>query len=618
MPIPIVLSGGSAEQHVDPPTEGEGTSLTFYLLPQQLGRGFYQRMTAFPARVSFGASTGLYLVGALTTETQDTAIRQTYPQPADWNGSAAMAARVMRENNLVNWWWIFDWFMASSDRPVRTISGAPTGSPDPAPFSTASFNSSIVGNPNGTVPFDPAVYEVTTSVTPRSGGVDVTFTVKNISAADADWPCFYLPVPAYDYRGVWMGRHKWKRFTSPQPFISGQHDILYGGGPPNGATFNALSLDTDGSGALHTIGWGTDFAYATQTIIASYAANAISVFPNRAINGQVLPLWFRPGESKSITFWLRHKAAVGESATVESIQPYTDYIRAVLPFSHPTKLHGRIAGTLLADGGGDAAHRYYRSYGGLRPDQFSGWSALLDAVCNTNWGGAANMVANSYKGVMLWTVSGFLNDLSNDFIPNVITTLPANLASTLSEIATWEAANGLKLFFWIGHCFGSYQTGAYNSALINSLATGYYLGSLPPGWQSWTLLPAATASWADNIDAALSAGGGAGFDAMPEPAYDPWINPQVAARRVAFPTKYMIGENEGTDRKMQRVPPYYLTSFEGRCPVLEVLMPGFEPVVQTGGGNDADSIARSLYVESQRAVCITLGAVLTAPYVPYP
>jgi hypothetical protein len=621
MPVPIVLSNPLAAPSTVPPADEDGPAyLEFYLLTEQLDWRFFQDMVAFPFPVSYLGSQGLILVAALTTNTQDAAIKDAQPQPAGFDGTVESAKKVMRANTLTHFWWLFDWFVGRVKRPVRPPPTTEIG--DPAPFEPAVYenlNYIYLRNTNTLATAD--TFEITLGVTPVEHGLDLLYTLRYLGAASSQaWPEWRMPMPDLGYTGFWHGGHKWKRTALPDPWNASQYDPVYGG---NICAFNCMSFDNLGGGAPTpwVVGISTEHPYLHAYSYAwYYGRNVIVCGPNYWSYGytRILPDEFRPGETKTILYHLRAVPATGEAASVLSQQPYIDFMRATCPAVHPPKINGRIAGTLLTvSPGAGQEFRRYNSYGGLRVDEFSGWYDLLHAVCDQNWGGAANLIANSYKAIMLWTVTGFA-DNGNDFIQDIWGNLPPNLASTKAEIDTWEAETGLKVFLWCGRSWGSYQAGDYLSAGQSSLATGEYnyVDGLPLDWTTWSIKPAALAEWTENYYGAAQYVSGLGFDAFPLSPNDPWIAPALAAWTSAFPNAWRCSEREGLDRSWQYAVPFYdmiNATFEGRCPLADAIYPGMEFCCQTAGGYQ---VAESLFVESQGGVIVGVGSILTEPYNP--
>lgn len=281
-------------------------------------------------------------------------------------------------------------------------------------FASLDFTASTVVKDPDDSSLDTSVYEVTgtKTVLPGNKGVDVTYTIKNISTTSRRWPHFHLPVPNLSYVAHWYGRHKWQRFTSPVPWDGSSSiiEIIYGLGPPNGATFNCCAFD-DGT---NIIGIGTDYPYVSDFGAFFFYDNTLVFIPGvNSINvPRVVPDWLRPGETKTIRFWFRDKVGITVQDSLDVVEPYSDFMIDNFPMSHPPRLGGRVYCLQAADEhlGGVAAHRHWYEFGGKTLDLHSSWKDYLNGFVNQYvTGGFDGLHENGYKALMIWRISGWAN-----------------------------------------------------------------------------------------------------------------------------------------------------------------------------------------------------------------
>lgn len=302
----------------------------------------------------------------------------------------------------------------------------------------------------------------------------------------------------------------------------------------------------------------------------------------------------------------------------------------------------------------------------------SGWHQYLEAVVNDTYGdvptqtpGSEVLAQADYVGVMLWAMTGVkgINGVFDDdnFFPSIIRNLDTSLATTLPEVAEWEEEQGLGVYAWAGHAFRGYQDGVYDSTVDKfPLSSGHYSAVAPvtdpnndplPGdplyppqlfpplgtpasdaWATWTLEADAIVEFDANVHDAFQWFSGVGLDAMPDPAQDPWVLDELEAIRAQHPDKWYCAEPQMSDRSVGLAPSYYLYNapedpgvppfqgigpfaFEGRCPLLERIYPGYQSMVQVRRPNDQNALDADVgYVETEGMIALTFDGLPSIPY----
>jgi hypothetical protein len=483
---------------------------------------------------------------------------------------------------------------------------------------------------------DGAQYETTVQADPTDHGMDVTITIKNIRSdtTTLPWPVFWIPTGWDSVSGTklltryWMAKSKFQPFMDIAPFSGGVIENYYGLGVPQGAFCHCMSFDNSGSGDTEqTFGVATDYPYASDVLCTFWTSYRLIFAPSyQTINvKRVVPNYIRPGETKTIKFWLRWADGVGEYTAVSVLEPYIEHVQDNYPLNYPPKFRGRVAGTAVADesqpAGADG--KYYRSYLGKRVTEFSGWAEFLDAVAQHNFTSVESLRNNHYRAFQLWAISGFVNSYQ-DFVPDVFTSLPPNLKNTMNELVQWQIDNDFKVIIWCGRAFSSYRPegASWSSALLDPLSGGYYtydgsIGELfdPVTWQTWTIKPEADLTFRQNIFEMAKYAYGLGFDAEPEYAYDPWIDTYLTEIRDTYPSLYISGEASKTDRGRHISPNYYypesdtVGAFQGRCPLMNRIFPSYVANVQKTNifGDGATRIA---FIENEGMTPIIVGTML--------
>lgn len=469
----------------------------------------------------------------------------------------------------------------------------------------------------------------------EAGGVlRLTYTITNISGVVKFWPLVALPTGWDDVGGTapltrrWLASYKWKtdHVWSAQPWTT---HVAIGYGVQIQAACCAVD---DGVGT--TIGWGTDWPYFFWLKMLTWLPGRItfSVHPdtggqaaiNYATKRVTREQLFHPAETKTITFWLKVvEGAADEAASVESVSPYVDHLRENWPYDPGEMPRGRLMALHLAQHEASATHpawdgtRQYWRFGrpgggawnntGTLVDAFSGWYALLDAIV-ADYGGLAAIKAAGYVGLMAWAASGFhsygnVPVQGNNYMPSVVRNLPTNLATTLAEIAQWEADRDFKVGLWCGYGLAAVQYGAWDGTSSFPQEDGEYYSIFDAGglgvptanayryvgeWddaptviplsavQASILDPAARAEFEANVFAALEHFSFVGLDAVRSRLFDPWVEGLMREMRAEHPTKGFVHETQSVDRFYGIAPPIFnADQFEGRCALMEAIYPGW-------------------------------------------
>lgn len=459
-----------------------------------------------------------------------------------------------------------------------------------------------------------ADYQTQVSAQAVDGGLDITVTVTNVSdSTSIKWPEFRVGIglsSAMTHYWASDGPGKFRRIARGTPVIA----TFYGGV----LLHNVMCLD-DNAGNL--VGVGCDYPYLTGWVWFTASPGTVSVIPGFTSPSQkrVMPDYIRPGETKTIRFWVRHKAAIDEANALDSLQPYVDWMQATYPWDPPPKLYGRLLYFNLAGPGsgvntpGSDGRAYRSDIGDKHISQYRGFSELLDAIV-ARFGGVTNMRRHSYVGMMLWTLSGFGLESDWNFFPSCLSNLPPNLFNTLHEIPQWVTRNNFRIFPWMGRTHSGIQLGAWDTDVVSPLATGNYDTDDSRGnpvfdannWAPWSLRPEAGDFWEVNTFRAPLFFTGAGFDADASACLDPWIlNVHRELRRRA-PHFWACTEAVHEDKSWQYFPTMYFQntdvfgtegSYQGRCPLMERIYPGHEAVVFLY--HEGDVGARARFVEEQ-------------------
>lgn len=120
LPLGAVPDGGLPSM----PSEDIGIRrVAFYLLPADasavIDRG---SMIILPHLVEHGGINYLLGCGSFDGDEHD-AISDACPQPEGWSGTPGEAQRLMREKDLINWWWLFDQFIWLADEDADNARG---------------------------------------------------------------------------------------------------------------------------------------------------------------------------------------------------------------------------------------------------------------------------------------------------------------------------------------------------------------------------------------------------------------------------------------------------------------------------------------------------------------
>jgi hypothetical protein len=492
-----------------------------------------------------------------------------------------------------------------------------------------------------------AAYHIVHTVTAVAGGLDITATITNVAGTAVQLPRARIPLGYDDMGGtaplvgMWVNHKRLARVTDPAPLSQAPGVVEYS---YDGTLLSNVVAFDDGTTMF---GFSTDYPLYTWYSFYQNAQYTFDFLPNQSeyatTDHQVMPNWIRTGQSVTIKFWLRLTPGADEAACLTALRPYTDFMLAQYPVSHPPHFRGRVLGLLLADGAGDPAHHYYRTYpcpdadGNivmLRPDQATDCYQLLDGIVNaaTNhgggvYGGIDELTSLSYGALLLWCFSGFGGPGTNcDFIPSGIRNAPPNLAATLWKIPIWENDRGLKVGIYEAG-WHSIQTGAWNQDFVSPLATGRYsddgVSTIDPSldvvpifnaaaFSDYSLSAAAVAEFETNIYAAQAYFSGFGGDATPRSTIMYWITPLIQAFRQRFPDNFITIENLRGDKGQQFAPALHFGAtdwpFTGRCPLLMTFMGNYQPWVAYDGVSDPTAI------EAMGAVLVTIGATIDAPF----
>jgi hypothetical protein len=281
-------------------------------------------------------------------------------------------------------------------------------------------------------------------------------------------------------------------------------------------------------------------------------------------------------------------------------------------------------------------NKHYVSFGGKLVDQFSGWYELLNAITSqTGWRTREELRRNGYRALMLWAPNGVYGVTGEDYYPSFIRNLPSNLANTLNEIKDWEEDNSIRIFLWAGRSFDSYHTGSWNSTIKSPYNGGFYSsdGSIlsgytfvapqfdPTSWSVGTVKDEAKDEFTNNIHKALDYFSGMGLDALPEIVNEPAILSELIRLRENHPIEWLAGESQKTDKGCQYFAPYYFPDraagnfsgyYEGRCPLLERIYPGYEGVVHVD--EDKRDLTKIADIEAAGNVPMIMGTPVFATY----
>lgn len=522
------------------------------------------------------------------------------------------------------------------------------------------------------------VYDTSISIVEVQNGLDITVEVTNTHPTlPAPWPEFAIDLgwgTGDNPERVWWARHKFQPFDLPDPSSPEIPEGIYGmGGMQLNA--NCLALD-DGEDGTTTVGFATDYPYVSHIVLDNWQDptapyRTLYIKPGGTTNEQprVIPDWIKPGpaEKKTIRFWLRRISAVGEDAALAAVQPYVDHVRDTYPSNRPPKLHGRMMGMYVAQKEQlQSVPRQYWEFpdpndpnNSVTPANADGWAHFLDAIVNYNAGSAQALVQQDYVGIMLWAMSGYKTAAGDDnFFPSIIRNLDTQLAATMNEIPAWESANGLGVYAWAGHAFRGYQDGGYDSTVDHyPLAAGHYSRDVPidldpsdpdidptdpddplyppqqfpplasppsTSWSTWTLEADAITEFDANVHAAFEWFSGVGLDAMPDPVQDPWIMDELEVIRAEHPDKWFCAEAQMSDRSLSLAPNYYQGpdgngvgpfAFEGRCPLLERIYPGYQSIVYVFRPGDQAALDADVeFIEAEGMIALTIGGMPTDPY----
>lgn len=485
--------------------------------------------------------------------------------------------------------------------------------------------------------FNPAKATVsyTAENTVDGNGIDVVYTITNVSATSIKPPKFKLNLGWNDtgadpLNRQWAGRHKWMMRTSPLPFSSANNAWFYG----QVMAFNCMAWDNTTS---DTIGCASDYPYVTlvqedvNSAGATWKGIWIPLFTS-ANQVKVVPDWLRPGETKTFKFWLRRIPAVGLSASLSSVQPYIDMIKAGYPLRQGRKIYGRAQAYFLAGGGAGVSNpgpdgKYWRTINGKRVPDYSGWRSLIEAIVQQQ-GGLATYKARNYKAIVLWAVSGY-TATGIDYLPSFYRNMVQNLKDTVDQVEEWVRDTGLEIWLWAGRTHSRVQLGAWNSPLAFPLSSGHYStnGSdgpvfNPDNWGTWALKPEAQAEYTANVIAAAQKFRGLGLDADVSVAFDPWITEQYQRLKDAAPGTWYANEAQKTERTHAMSQAYYFppygdpqTKYEGHCPLMEAIYPKHQNAVHVYASDISHSWNdRVTFIEGQGDFCIVQGYLADAPY----
>lgn len=154
--------------------------------------------------------------------------------------------------------------------------------------------------------------------------------------------------------------------------------------------------------------------------------------------------------------------------------------------------------------------------------------------------------------------------------PKAFDNLPTNLHNTLDQIKTWSSDHGLEVYAWIPNAYRSYQSGAYDSALISAINNEIAIGdSLPSNINKRAQTSGVSLFLANNVNAALTYFSGVFMSNMPDAIVDPWISSILTTLRNAHPGKLMVAVGPKTDKTYGTVSPCLEDAhYMPNCPVM--------------------------------------------------
>lgn len=367
--------------------------------------------------------------------------------------------------------------------------------------------------------------------------------------------------------------------------------------------------------------------------------------------------FFASGEERSFNFWIRIASGVSEAKWLETIEPYKNWYQSQFIVDHSPQINGRIYGVSLSQFEqlqhcsitGDNPRRYWSFVpsttnlkGGadtfvapyIHPSSYdlnngsgvqsTDWNILLSGILPIN-----TLKENGFKAVMLWAAHGHVND-NEDYRPDVINKLPANLYNTLHQIPVWEAVNNFKVMFWVGRAIQTYQSGTWDTIPLSTLSSGYTTYILSSGFNKNILQkPRINAYGSGQIYHNLSSGvfsyaDGAGLDAGPRIVGDSWASGWYQSYRRDFPSKKFALENRADDvtSAFVNMIHYPYNQFRGRCIFLDTIMTNYEPWVIVNypvdfPGNPTAYNTFVRLIENNGGVLITNGGLDAIPNFAY-
>lgn len=403
----------------------------------------------------------------------------------------------------------------------------------------------------------------------------------------------------------------------------------------------ALSNQTD------VVAFSTDYFYGCEylgviqngrykvTMANYYAADDSSPAPND---------WFAPGEERTFNVWIKGDYVAGASGVptgvvIGCLQPFIDRMKELYPCRQYKRYNGRIHALYMAQAEAPTGYRTtsdnpkrYWCYDSRDPGEIMGraefndtydvhpeytdnWFDYLDSAVDVD-----ELKRNGYVAILLDASTGH-TDSSKDLLPNNITKLPTHLYNKLPQLVLWSKRTGLDVLFYAGYGGHKIQLdGAWDVDPTGLPNSGYYNYAYATSNLTSLVRPFISEDRWQRLRNEFENGmftyaNGAICDAFPSLPQYTWA--QEIATRWQEPYRrgiYLAQESTKPLINALFFPICHFpdTAFLGRCPLMEAIIPGYQPCVFTNRSPNYTSDApgykdRIQAIESQGAICITIG-----------
>lgn len=354
--------------------------------------------------------------------------------------------------------------------------------------------------------------------------------------------------------------------------------------------------------------------------------------------------WFAPQEERTFNVYIKSAyepgvSGVSTGVVLSCLQPFIERMRELYPCRQYKKYNGRIYALYMAQSEGptgyrttsDNPRRYWcydkRDPGSImyrnafddnydvHPEYSADWNEYLDGAVDVQ-----ELKQYGYVAVMLNASTGH-TDSSKDLLPNNITKLPTNLYNTLNQLPVWSHRNSLDILFYAGYGGHKIQLdGAWDVDPTGLPDSGYYSKAYAEANLSSLVRPYISPDRLQRLRNEFENGiflysNGAICDAFPSIPTYPWAESIARSWNEASRNGVYLGQ-ESVKPLVNALffPVCYFPddAFPGRCPLMDELIPGYQPIVFINRSPQWDSDAegykdRVQAIEAQGAICVTIG-----------